>query len=178
MTAANDLGQCSASVSWNPPSATDNVGVISFNSTYMPGDIFPVGSTNVSYTARDQAGNESTCSFTVLVLDEEPPQSSLCPEDQVVVHSDPEILPVLTLPIPQFMDNCEIDVIESTPTAEEEFPIGQSLVTYTAEDPSGNTSTCTYTVAISFELQLEPGWNLLSVPVIPDKNISQSLEET
>ncbi|MGK0188696.1 MAG: sulfatase activating formylglycine-generating enzyme [Verrucomicrobiales bacterium] len=55
-------------VTWNAPSATDNVGVETFESTHKPGDSFPVGVTTVTYTARDAAGNETTASFLVTII--------------------------------------------------------------------------------------------------------------
>jgi len=48
-----DAGICGASVTWAAPVATDNCNVASFVSTHNPGDVFPVGTTMVTYTATD-----------------------------------------------------------------------------------------------------------------------------
>ena len=58
----------SANVSWTPPTASDNcTNSPSLTSTHQPGSSFPIGSTTVIYTAMDNAGNSSNCSFTVTV---------------------------------------------------------------------------------------------------------------
>ena len=53
---------------WNEPVATDNVGVTSFDSTHYSGDTFPVGTTTVTYTATDAAGNSAYSSFDIIVI--------------------------------------------------------------------------------------------------------------
>ena len=54
---ASDPGSCQTTVNWTAPSATDNCSVTNFSSTHNPGDIFIVGTTMVTYTASDAAGN-------------------------------------------------------------------------------------------------------------------------
>jgi len=58
---------CEAIVSWTPPVATDNCGIENVFSTNAPGSFFNEGTTTVTYTAFDNCGNSSTCSFTVTV---------------------------------------------------------------------------------------------------------------
>lgn len=72
---------CSMTVSWSPPSATDNCEMESLTSVPAMGSIFPIGSTEVTYTALDVFGNTSTCSFTILVEDHTPPVFTTCPSD-------------------------------------------------------------------------------------------------
>jgi hypothetical protein len=72
ITVFNDPGVCGAAVNYTA-TATDNCpGVLV---TYLPasGSFFPVGTSAVTATATDAAGNQSTCSFTVTVIDNEPP---------------------------------------------------------------------------------------------------------
>lgn len=57
---------CSPSVTWTAPNASDNCSV-TLNSTHNPGDNFNVGSTVVTYTAVDPAGNSVSSSFEVTV---------------------------------------------------------------------------------------------------------------
>jgi hypothetical protein len=55
-------------VTWQTPIATDNISIPpSVSSNYPSGYCFPVGTTKVIYTAKDAAGNTSTCSFDVTV---------------------------------------------------------------------------------------------------------------
>jgi hypothetical protein len=58
---------CSTAVTWNPPIATDNCGLASFNSTHDSGQVFSQGSTLVTYTAIDNCGNSATGQFLVTV---------------------------------------------------------------------------------------------------------------
>jgi uncharacterized repeat protein (TIGR01451 family) len=49
------------------PTATDNCGTPSLSSNYPENYCFPVGTTTVIYTAKDQANNAATCQFDVTV---------------------------------------------------------------------------------------------------------------
>ncbi|MDV7400310.1 HYR domain-containing protein, partial [Arthrospira platensis SPKY1] len=73
ITVNNDLGNCSAVVTWTAPTAADNCAVDTFVSTHNPGDVFPVGTTTVTYTATDIHGNVSSTEFDVIVQDLEAP---------------------------------------------------------------------------------------------------------
>jgi hypothetical protein len=67
---------CMAIVTWTIPTATDNVsGALTYiaHTGPNPGDNLAVGNYAVSYTFRDAAGNESTCSFTANVTDAQAP---------------------------------------------------------------------------------------------------------
>ena len=57
----------SIAVQWMVPEVRDTCSLVALTTTHQPGDIFPVGLTNVSYVAADQTGNESSCSFAVEV---------------------------------------------------------------------------------------------------------------
>ena len=74
MVAGNDPGVCDASVSWTPPTATDNCPGVMVTSNYSPPHTFAVGGPyTVTYTATDASGNTDQCSFTVTVNDDEQP---------------------------------------------------------------------------------------------------------
>ncbi len=62
--------QATTAVTWTPPTATDNItpdNLITTVATHSPGATFGVGATQVSYIFTDQAGNDATCSFNVIV---------------------------------------------------------------------------------------------------------------
>ncbi|WP_242095162.1 HYR domain-containing protein [Aestuariivivens sediminicola] len=86
ITIDNITGTCSNSASWTPPTASDNCSY-TLTSTHDPGDSFNVGTTTVTYTATDPAGNTDTCSFTVTVNDIDPPVA-LCQDFTIVLDSD------------------------------------------------------------------------------------------
>ena len=45
----------------------DNSGFVTLTSNYQPGDVFPIGKTEVVYSAIDPSGNSATASFVVTV---------------------------------------------------------------------------------------------------------------
>lgn len=63
----SNIVTCSNPVSWIAPAASDNCGIASLTSNFIPGSTFPNGVTTVIYTATDVNGKVSTCSFTVTV---------------------------------------------------------------------------------------------------------------
>jgi hypothetical protein len=70
-TISNDPGQCSAHVNVGAATATDNCSAPSIAGARSDGlsltAEYPVGTTTITWTARDAAGNQSTCSQTVIV---------------------------------------------------------------------------------------------------------------
>ena len=56
-----------ANVTWDEDIVSDNSGNWTLTSDFGPGDTFPLGDTNVTYTAVDPYGNNATTSFTVTV---------------------------------------------------------------------------------------------------------------
>ncbi|XP_022112077.1 tenascin-R-like [Acanthaster planci] len=59
-------------VSWTPPQGIDNSGPPQITCTRSRGENFPLGQTEVVYTATDAAGNTATCSFKAVVKVEVP----------------------------------------------------------------------------------------------------------
>jgi hypothetical protein len=54
-------------VNFPAPTATDNCSSPSVSTSVVSGSVFPVGTTTVTATATDAAGNSSSCTFTVTV---------------------------------------------------------------------------------------------------------------
>jgi hypothetical protein len=54
-------------VSWTLPQATDNCSSVQMSTSHNPGSYFPVGTSEVRYTASDNCWNTSVCSFHVTV---------------------------------------------------------------------------------------------------------------
>ena len=149
ITLVANPGECDAVASWEMPIPSDNcVGVSLTSSSHDSGTMFPVGTTTVSYTATDAAGNTTDCSFTVTVEDNEDPVLT-CPINvKVAASNNCDGVATWTIPVPE--DNCAGAVITSAShTPGETFPIGSTTVTYTAMDASGNTTTCSFEVLIA-----------------------------
>lgn len=148
IAADNDAGNCTAAVSWTPPTAVGGCASLTVTSTHNPGDIFPVGTTTVTYTADDGLGNTATCGFDVVVTDAEAPLISGCPTD-ITLNNDPGMCSaVATWTAPVESDNCAGVGMTSTHNSGDIFPAGTTTVTYTATDGNGNMSTCSFNVTV------------------------------
>ncbi|MEO1434709.1 MAG: HYR domain-containing protein, partial [Bacteroidota bacterium] len=144
----NDLGVCEAVVNWTAPTAADNCTNVMTSSTANPGDVFPVGTTTVTYTFTDDAGNTSICSFDVTVEDNEAPVVSDCPTD-LTQDSDAGVCEaVVTWTVPTATDNCGITNMTASANPGDTFPVGTTTVTYTWTDAAGNTSVCAFDVTV------------------------------
>ena len=163
---SNDSGECGAIVNFEA-TATDNC---SSAMTYSiePGSLFPVGITEVTATATDDAGNAVTCSFNVTVNDEEIPEIT-CGEDTVVTSRKGECEISLDLPQPVIItDNCDFSYsnnFNNTTDASGVYPVGTTTVVWTVSDNAGNTSSCSNEVTV------------LSAPVAVNDTAS-TLEDT
>lgn len=138
---------CKAIVNWTPPSVTDNCSVVSNTATHTSGSEFSVGTTTVSYTATDAAGNRGTCSFTVTVRDTTLPVFANCPSN-ISVSPTANCKAVVTWTAPAATDNCGVATTTSTHTSGSEFSVGSTTVIYTATDIYGNRATCSFIVTV------------------------------
>jgi hypothetical protein len=110
------------------------------------GSLFPFGETIVTCTAVDSAGNSSECTFTVTVEDTTAPIVS-CPSDTTLECTGPDGAVVEYGAAAS--DGCGPDPEASCdPPSGSTFPIGETIVTCTAVDSSGNVGECTFTVTV------------------------------
>lgn len=137
---------CQATVNWTPPTATDNCSA-TVSGSHLTGSVFPFGTTPVTYTAVDDAGNQVSCSFNVHVVDVAAPVFTGCPTN-VMVSTNASCQATATWTPPVASDNCSATVT-STHSPGATFSPGETLVTYTASDPSGNQSTCSFLVVVN-----------------------------
>ena len=143
VTVNADAGICGATVALTSPIATDNCTVTITNNAPV---LFPLGTTTVTWTATDAAGNTATCSNTVTVLDNQAPTIT-CPAN-ITVNTDANICFAtgVNLGTPVTADNCTVASV--TNNAPSVFPLGTTTITWTAVDQAGNSSTCTQTVTV------------------------------
>ncbi|XP_072013269.1 uncharacterized protein [Amphiura filiformis] len=146
-----DLGQVGKTVSWTEPSSRDNSGTSSMTSrSHRPGAFFTIGVTEVTYVFSDPSGNTADCSFTITIIeiDNEPP---------IVRCPAPVQLTILTGLGGAVIEWDEATATDNSGTATlvsrshtpgSFFSIGETSVTYTFTDPSGNRGTCSFTVSI------------------------------
>ncbi|MDC8004521.1 HYR domain-containing protein [Aureisphaera galaxeae] len=144
-----DSSQCSGPGS-HEFQLTANTGFITltndFNGTSDASGTYPVGTTTVTWTATDAAGNTGTCSMTVTVNDTEDPVVT-CPTD-ITVGNDPGQCSAVVTFTPTIADNCPGATVVSSPASGSVFPVGTTVVTVTGTDAAGNTATCTFNVTV------------------------------
>lgn len=144
---SNDTLLCSAVFNWTEPSADDNCPGVSITQTsgIANGDVFPVGTNIIEYTAIDASGNSVSTTFTVTVIDDELPIIT-APADTVIEanHFCTAINVVLDNPITD--DNC--GVISVTNDAPVIFGLDTTIVTWTVTDAAGNIATATQIVVV------------------------------
>ncbi len=146
ITVNTQAGVCQSTAGWIQPTASDNCPGVVFGTSHAPGSVFPLGTTTVTYTATDASGNVATCTFDVIVVDNQAPIFVDCPAD-ITISNDPGLCEAATLlGSPTVTDNCSVASV--TPSFTGPFPVGTTVVTWTAIDGSGNSSICTQNVIV------------------------------
>ncbi len=145
---SNDVGNCSAIVTWVAPSATDNCSLQPVTSTHTSGNTFAVGTTTVTYYATDVYGNIDSCWFNVTVTDTSKPVIG-CPANILVSNDAGNCSAVVAWTAPSATDNCAVQSTVSSHNSGDTFSEGVTTVTYTVTDIHGNIQTCSFTVSVS-----------------------------
>ena len=140
-----DAGLCTRSgVTLTTPTISDNCILIDTSNNALA--TFPLGITEVTWTVEDNSNNISTCIQVVEVIDNENPTIT-CPSDTVVyVDGISCSVSGLILNLSTTSDNCAIDTVYNDGLAT--YPLEETSVTWTVEDESGNTATCTQKVTV------------------------------
>ncbi len=127
--------------------SSDACGIASLSLDKDEFDCADVGANLVTLTAVDNNGNSSTCTATVTVQDNTPPVV-VCQDITVAldVNGQVEISPSDL--DGGSTDNCAIASLTIDKTNFNCDAIGDHIVTLTAVDVNGNTSTCTSTVTV------------------------------
>lgn len=144
----NAGSDCKAAATWTAPVFSDNCAVTSVTSSHSPGAVFSLGTTTVSYTARDAAGNTQTSKFTVTVKDATPPAVTNCPAD-ITVEASAACTATASWSPPAFSDACSSLTVTSTHVPGSSFPAGNSTVVYTGTDAAGNVTLCSFNVFVT-----------------------------
>jgi ELWxxDGT repeat protein len=136
-----------AVVTYPPAMATDLISTPTI--TYEPpsGSVLHLGANGVTLTATDAAGNASSCTFDVEVVDTTPPRIQ-CPGDRVVEATS---FPTTQVSYPPATVS---DAVGSTSgpyysvLSDSPFPLGETKVTVSASDWRGNGGSCSFTVSV------------------------------
>ncbi|XP_041457583.1 mucin-17-like [Lytechinus variegatus] len=146
-------GSSSVLVTWIPPTATDDTGIVTLTGDSTPGSSFPVGTTSVRYEARDSSGLVSRCTFQIFVTadggDTVPPVITNCPTDQFATLPAGSPSVAVSWIEPTATDNRGTPLLFSNFNPGDLFPLGSRTVTYTARDSSGLEAFCSFNVVVS-----------------------------
>ena len=117
---------------------------------------FLLGTTLVTFTATDSAGNIGTASASVTVTDAERPVVTP-PDSLIVVAPNGAGAEVTDTKIVGFLSSADFSDSDADTTlindAPETFPFGDTTVTFTATDSAGNTGTASAIITVSGEVQ-------------------------
>jgi uncharacterized repeat protein (TIGR01451 family) len=151
----NSCGQIVGESQLGTPEATDTgnncqPGTVNIaRAGVPPGNFFPTGTTTITYTATDAAGNSATATQTVTVTEDPAVPPSVTAPGDVTLYTGPGATSCgvtvsdlnATLGTATAGDNCPgVTVARSGVPAGNTFPVGNTTVTYTATDRSGNTA--------------------------------------
>lgn len=150
VTVNTDPGICSAGADIDDGSFDPDGGALSYSQS--PPGPYPLGDTLVTLTVTDPNGDSDSCQATVTVVDNEDPVVT-CPMDTSVECSAPGGTPATDPNLAPFFagvsatDNCDPspDITNDAPAF---FPLGDTVVTFSAEDASGNMGSCMATVSV------------------------------
>jgi HYR domain len=136
-----NTGCTATGVSLGTPITSDNCTVAS--TTNNAPATFALGNTTVVWTVTDASGNTKTASQTVTVVDNVLPTIT-APAALTILSTVPITSPALGSPTTS--DNCTVASV--TNNAPATFPLGNTTVTWTVTDGSGNTKTAIQLVSI------------------------------
>lgn len=131
------------------PTATDSVDPnVPVSCSAASGDTFPLGTTTVTCSARDDSGNGASASFTVDVRDTTAPVISGAADQTIAATSATGAVATFTPTASDVVDT-HVPVICS-PASGSTFALDATPVECTATDDSGNTGTATFTITVRY----------------------------
>lgn len=146
---AEATGPNGAKVVYGDVSATDIVdGPMNPTCTQASDSVFELGTTRVTCTATDAAGNPGTNSFTVTVEDTTEPDVT-APANLLVGNTSSTGASNVTYTGATASDLVSGDLpVSCTPASGSTFALGTTTVTCTATDAAGNEGSATFTIEV------------------------------
>ncbi len=159
------INTCWMQVWFDAAVVTDNCNDSDVTVTYSPvppGNVFPVGFHTITVTATDASGNSTSCQFNITVIDPQPPVINVCPIDITINNATDSCGAFASWIQPTVFDNCGYTLtnwVEYDPSAgmtdgpvfnnqNNYFPVGTSIVTYTALDATLASASCSFSVTV------------------------------
>jgi gliding motility-associated-like protein len=134
---------CDTLVNPGTPTTSDNCGVASVTNN-APAS-FPLGTTTVIWTVTDNSGNTATANQTVTVTDNQNPIIT-APANLTISTNSGCTVTGVNLGTPPTSDNCGVASV--TNDAPASFPLGNTTVSWTVTDNSGNSAVAAQTVTV------------------------------
>src|SRR5690606_26710367 len=165
-----DAGQCDATLTFNA-TATDNCNgspIITYEVAGTPITFpyaFTVGTTTVDVIADDGNGLISTCSFNVIVQDNEAP-IAVCQTFTVPLDASGNASIVASDIDGGSFDNCSTVTLNASQTTFTCANVGTNNVTLTVTDAAGNVTTCNAIVTVLDPVQGATA-TITSIPASP-----------
>jgi hypothetical protein len=148
ITQVAEPAKCTAVVNFTV-NASDLCSGVTVVSNPPSGFAFPKGTTTVTATATDAAGNMANCTFTVTVNDTQPPAIT-CPSNLSVAQDKDLCTAVVTYQLPNVSDNCPgVGTPVCNPPSGSIFPLGTTTVACTVSDAAANSSGCSFMVTVN-----------------------------
>jgi uncharacterized repeat protein (TIGR01451 family) len=152
----NSCGQIVGESVLGTATATDNCGTVNISRSGVPaGNFFPTGTTTITYTATDGAGNVATATQTVTVRESPAIPPTISAPADLSFETGPGatscgvLVSDAVLGAATASDNCPgVTVTRTGVPAGNMFPVGVTTVTYTATDRAGNTAFDTQTITV------------------------------
>lgn len=150
----SDNGSCEATNVVLGTASTSDTNTV--ETTNDAPSVFPVGTTTVIWTAKDEVGNTQTATQKVTVTDTQKPLITVTPQPITLCYNEGDY----TIPTIAATDNCGIDSISyiingatsrsgNGNDASGSFNVGVSTITWTVSDIHNNQSTVSNTVTIN-----------------------------
>jgi large repetitive protein len=144
-------GPAGAAVTYDSPATSDAVdGPGSASCLPMSGSTFGLGTTTVTCTARDAAGNVSApTTFTIAVVDTTRPVIAAHADVNATATGNSSAVVNYTLPVANDLVDGAVQVTCS-PAAGTTFNVGSTQVNCSAADRAGNQATSSFKVIVSY----------------------------
>lgn len=149
ITQTADAGVCGTIISYTAPTGTDNCpGPITTQTSGLPsGSTFPVGTTTNTFEVMDSSGNSASCSFDVIITDNEVPVASC---QNITIQLDGTgMATILAIDVNGgSADNCGITTWSVDVDTFDCTNVGPNNVVLTITDAAGLTDSCTAIVTV------------------------------
>jgi Ca2+-binding RTX toxin-like protein len=139
---AEATGLSSTMVELGEVTAHDIMGIASV--TEHPSRFFVLGETIIAWTAIDTSGNSASATQTVTIVDTTSP--SITAPGSITMEATSAYSNIVTLGNP--VSNDLVDIPSISNNAPDLFPLGETIVTWTATDTSGNSASTTQIITI------------------------------